>query len=173
MNKRIRKVRSDKITFCPRDIEKIEKMAGIGLSIKQISSIFNISSDTLQRRAKENDFNLTAALTKGKSQLEARLGHKAVELALEGNTSMLKYVLGCKFSWTKKQQIIVEEQKPNDNERGKAAFQKTLDDLTREELEEIEILTQQFMSFEEKVEKRLKLKKDDGNIQGNSQVTQL
>lgn len=154
MTRRVRKIRKDKITFNRSDIKKVEKMAGLGLTIKQISSVFDVSSDTLQRRAKENQFNLSASLTKGKSELEMELGNKAVELARAGNTSMLKYVLGCRFSWTEKQQIVIEEQEEIEEESHKTD-KYSLDDLTLEELEELEKLQGGFIVFEEKLQNRL------------------
>jgi hypothetical protein len=170
MTMRIRKVRSDKITFSRKEIYKIEKMAALGLTLKQISSVFSISPDTLRRRANENDFNLSAALTKGKTELETKLGNKAIELALAGNTSMLKYVLGCRFAWTEKQQITIEEEIPTIEETGKQKFQKSLDDLTHAELVELENLTNGFISFEDKVEKRLKIKNEESSIQDSNKL---
>ena len=171
METRKRKVRSDKITFSRTDIIKIEKMAGLGLTIKQISSIFNISTDTLQRRAKENSFNLAAALTKGKSELESKLGNKAVELALAGNTSMIKYVLGCRFSWTEKQQIIIEEHESIDKLSDKQVFENSLKELSREELETLDKLSKQFIEFDLKVKNRKKIDTEKTLIQTNSKLS--
>ncbi len=155
MNNRVRKVRSDKITFSPDDIDRIEKMAGLGFSVKQISAIFGVSTDTLYRRMKESGSDLSAALTKGRSELEFKLASKAAEQALDGNSGMIKYLLGCCFSWTEKKQIVIN-QDDQDLENAKRLGQKyNLDDLTDNELDELQKLLEAQTEFEDRVMERI------------------
>lgn len=105
-----RRVRKDKFIFSPEDIEKIEHLAALGLSIKQISGVFGVSSDTLYRRCNEGNIDLSAAIEKGRGLAVANVAAKAYQLALDGNTSMIKYVLSCKGGWSDKSQINEDDE---------------------------------------------------------------
>lgn len=107
-NAPIRKTRADKISLTESDLDKIEKMASLGLSINQICAILGISTDTFYRRCKESEGKLSATLLKGRSNAILNVSQKAYELALQGDTGMIKYYLSCIAGWSEKTQIMVE-----------------------------------------------------------------
>lgn len=100
-----RKIRSDKFLFTDCDIKKIEKMAAFGLSIKQISSIFGVSTDTFYRRCSEENIDLSAAVMRGKAKATCKVAQKCFQLAMAGDTSMIKYWLSSVGGWSEKLQI--------------------------------------------------------------------
>ena len=136
-NKQKRKCRSDKVQFSNNDISKIEKMAALGLSTAQIASIFEISSDTLYRRLKENNLDLSAALTRGKAKAICKVAQKAFELALAGDRSMIKYYLSTVGGWSEKSQIKEESIESNYSKAYYNHVQDALDDLSDDELEAV------------------------------------
>lgn len=103
-----RKIRSDKVMFNESDIKKIENMASMGLSVVQICSILEISTDTFYRRCKESGGGLSAALIRGRSNAILNVSQKAYELAIQGDTGMIKYYLSCIGGWSEKTQIKLE-----------------------------------------------------------------
>lgn len=103
----MRKTRSDKIEL-KNDLDKIERMASLGLSIDQIAGVVGCSSDTIYRRLKEGDTELSAAILKGRSEAILEVSKKCFELALEGDVGLIKYILSCKGGWTEKTQVFHE-----------------------------------------------------------------
>lgn len=106
MNKR--KIRSDKFLVNEDDLQKIENLAALGLNMDQIASVFGLSADTLYRRCKEGNTDLSASILKGRTRAIQKIAEKAFELALEGDVGLIKYILSCKGGWTEKSQIIHE-----------------------------------------------------------------
>jgi IS30 family transposase len=103
-----RKVRTDKFLITETSLVQIEKLAGLGMNMEQIASVLNISPDTLYRRMKEGEFELSAAILRGRTLANMKVAEKAYELALAGDVSMIKYILSSKAGWTEKSQIIHE-----------------------------------------------------------------
>lgn len=128
-----RKTRSDKFNFTNSDMKKIEKMASLGLSISQISTIFGISTDTFYRRANEANCDLSAAITRGKSKATLAVAQKAYELAIAGDTSMIKYYLSSIAGWSEKSQLKNEDEPLYKDSCSN--IQEYMDELTDEELE--------------------------------------
>ena len=112
-------------------------MAALGLSTTQIASIFGISSDTLYRRLKENNLDLSAAVTRGKAKAICKVAQKAYELALAGDRSMIKYYLSTIGSWSDKPQIKEESIESTYSKAHLNSVQDALDELSDEELEAI------------------------------------
>jgi hypothetical protein len=140
-----RKTRSDKVAFDDKDIRKIESMSAMGLSIEQIASIFNISTDTIYRRMKEGNIDLSAALSKGKSKAIYKIANKAYQLALEGSPSMIKYFLSCRGNWSEKSQITVETEQVED--KGPSKFEQALDKMSDEEFEKVQSLNEEVIKI--------------------------
>lgn len=103
-----RKSRSDKFLVNEDDIQMIENLAALGLNMDQIASVFNVSADTLYRRCKDGNTDLSASILKGRTRAVQKIAEKAFELALEGDVGLIKYILSCKGGWTEKSQIIHE-----------------------------------------------------------------
>lgn len=103
-----RKVRKDKIEFNSEDIIKIETLAGIGLNLSQISSELGIGRETLYRRIREGNEELSEAIYRGRAKAISKIASVAYELALEGDSGMIKYWLSCRGGWSEKSQIILE-----------------------------------------------------------------
>lgn len=106
---RRRKTRSDKIVLTDEQFEIMEKLAGLGLTIKQICSIIGISHQTLYRRLKEDGIEkISVTLSRGRSVAISKVAAKAFDLALEGDSSMIRYILSTQAGWTEKSQITIE-----------------------------------------------------------------
>lgn len=106
---RRRKTRSDKIVLTDEQYEIMEKLAGLGLTIKQICSIIGVSHQTLYRRLKEDGIEkISVTLSRGRSVAISKVAAKAFDLALEGDSSMIKYILSTQGGWTEKSQITIE-----------------------------------------------------------------
>lgn len=135
----IRKTRSDKFQFTESDCKKIEKMASLGLSITQISAIFGISTDTFYRRASEDNIDLSAAITRGRARAILKVSNKAYELAMKGDTSMIKYFLSSVAGLNNSTNKQVEEVRTiTDDELEKATYARMfeiLDFIPPKELE--------------------------------------
>jgi predicted DNA-binding protein (UPF0251 family) len=133
-----RKTRSDKITFDKKQMKTIERLSGIGLNQAQIAHILNVSVDTLQRRVKEGDMDLSAAIHKGKSKAVGKIAEKAYEIALNGNISMIKYYLSAQGGWVEKPQECEECKRRDDEEAFRKhnlkSFEDLVDAMTDEEL---------------------------------------
>jgi hypothetical protein len=100
-----RKTRRDKIQLTAKDLKQIETLAGLGLTQEQISGVLGFSVDTLKRRLRENENDLAALMSRGKTNALSKVAKKAYSLAIAGNTSMIKYFLGCQGGWSEKVQI--------------------------------------------------------------------
>ncbi len=103
-----RKVRADKFLITEMSLVQIEKLAGLGMSMEQIASVFNVSPDTLYRRMKEGNAELSAAILRGKTLAIQKVAEKAFELALAGDVGMIRYILSAKGGWSEKSQIFHE-----------------------------------------------------------------
>lgn len=89
----VRKTRSDKISFNEEEVLVIEDLAGKFLSIKAISHYFGIATETFNRRV-EDDVKVKNALRRGRAKGLAELNSIAHRKALDGDSGMLKYLLG-------------------------------------------------------------------------------
>lgn len=139
LKEKVRKVRSDKFNFSDIDIKKIEKMASLGLSINQISAIFGISTDTFYRRCQEINCDLSAAVTRGRAKAICNVAQKAYDLAIAGDTSMIKYYLSSMAGWSEKSQLIHEVELPT--QRIPDYVHDALDSLSTEEIRALRDLT--------------------------------
>lgn len=101
-----RKIRKDKITFSPEQIEMMERLAGLGLTVVQICSILGVSHQTLYRRISEDGGDeISETLHRGKAVALSKVAEKAFELALEGDSNMIRYILSSKGGWAPNSQI--------------------------------------------------------------------
>lgn len=70
-----------------KQIDKVQvrTLAGFGLTAAEIGTALGCSADTLERR-------FAASLKEGRDDLNAGLKRKQVEMALDGNTTMLVWL---------------------------------------------------------------------------------
>lgn len=109
----MRKIRSDRITFSIEELKQIEKMSGLGLTLDQISTVMDCSHDTIRRRINEGDEELSASIIRGRSVAILAVAKRCFELALEGDTGMIKYFLSARGGWSEKTQISLEAINPD------------------------------------------------------------
>jgi hypothetical protein len=108
----------------------IEHMAGIGMSQEQIAAVFSISIDTYRRRIEESP-ELAASFHRGQNVGLMELQNKAFEMAKDGNTQMLKYVLSTKGNWNEKTEVIFNQKKSVDSLSRGEVEQKLEEDLSK------------------------------------------
>lgn len=138
-----RRIRKDKIIFDSEDNLKVEQLAAFGLNIEEIGSVFGVSSDTLYRRCKEGDIDLSAAIKRGRAKAIYKVAEKAFELAMKGDSGMIKYILSCKGGWVQNSQVNQDNE--NDelviqrmNEVDRPIMSIDFDSINREELEKLD-----------------------------------
>lgn len=83
-------------------------MSALGLNQEQICSVLKVSVDTLQRRVKEGDSRIAAAISRGRAKSNLLISKKAYELAMGGNAGMIKYILSCQAGWSDKPHLVDE-----------------------------------------------------------------
>ena len=71
-------------------LEQMKKLAGIGLTRKQIAAYFGICERTL-RRKRSTDERVRAALEEGLAKIAARVGQALVQQAVSGNINAIKW----------------------------------------------------------------------------------
>ena len=94
------------------DNEVVQKLAGCGLTNKEIADVMNITEHTVKS-------NFDIFLTKGRVNLKERLKRKQISVAMSGNVSML--------IWLGKQYL---DQKDQNNDTGELTIM-----VKRKELE--------------------------------------
>ena len=67
------------------DAAELEKLASFGMTDREIADFFGVSQPTISRR-------FVSELTKGRSNLKKSLRRKQVEMALNGNVTMLIWI---------------------------------------------------------------------------------
>ena len=144
-----RKLRSDRIIFDKKEIKLIEKLTGLGFNRKQICDLLGVSEDTLRRRIKEGNDELSAVLSRGKTKAISKIAEKAYELALMGNVSMIKYYLSTQAGWSEKQQIIEEE--PEGIDEKPVTMGDLISEMNKDELIEFKILNDKWGELYESV----------------------
>lgn len=81
------------------DIEKIERLAGYGLTMEQISKVFNKSTDTFERLRKK-DPELEAAINRGVRKANDAVAQTAYQMAISGKVpAMTMFWLKCRARW--------------------------------------------------------------------------
>lgn len=165
MKRKRRKTRKDKIQFTDEQIVQIETMAGYGLTQLQICHILEVSPDTMQRRVREGDTRITAAIGRGQSKGNLMIAQKAYNIAMEGNAGMIKYILSCRAGWSDKPQInepdedelalYEEEFRQRIREEESEQAKKFIEVMTDEEMDEYKDLLTKEKALRKKVEGRL------------------
>jgi hypothetical protein len=77
-----------KIELNQRQLESIENLAGMGLSVEHISAALGISKKTLERRVSEG-VSAKDAMNRGRAKAIANVSQTAYNLAVSGKCPML------------------------------------------------------------------------------------
>jgi predicted metal-dependent hydrolase len=150
-----RKERADKIKLTAKDLKQIETMAGLGLTQEQISNVLGFSVDTLKRRLRENENELSALMGRGKTNALTKVAKKAYSLAIAGNTSMIKYFLGCQGGWSEKVQVINIPPETNENSQ-REYLRELFSSMSPTELEQYKKILLAKKKLEENAKERIK-----------------
>lgn len=78
------------ITPEPSDIEKIETMAGLGLTQNKMARILGWSEDTFTRR-KQDDARVLRAIEEGQAKAELQVARSLYEKAVGGETAAIRW----------------------------------------------------------------------------------
>lgn len=152
-----RKVRSDKIKLSNEQINDIEGFSAIGLTQEQIAHILGVSPDTIQRRIKEGDSRITEAISRGKSLAIGNVAKKAYELAIGGNSAMIKYYLAIHNGWHEKPTVNICGSPPDENKKEETEKEyqaNIIEHMSREEKDEMIELLERQEKLEQKVKER-------------------
>ncbi len=91
------------------DIERIEKLAGLGLTVDMIANILGISKRTLERRCSENK-KVSDALLKGRAVAASNVAETAYKMAVSGaNPTMTIFWLKTQLKWNDKPEVVEAE----------------------------------------------------------------
>lgn len=93
-----------RIPLSAQEVKNIEAMAGLGMSMVQISQVLGMSKATLERRMNDSPPELAAkeALDRGRAVAIAAVSKTAFEMAKSGKESgMTQFWLQCRADWKK------------------------------------------------------------------------
>lgn len=99
-----------KIKLNEEQIGTIERCAGLGLTIEEISIVLNISRPTLNRKLRDEE-TVRDAYEAGRVKAKLKVTAKLFELIEEGHAAAIFFYLKCKCGWreTELQQIENKE----------------------------------------------------------------
>lgn len=76
--------------FTPEVIARIEMLAGVGLTIKQICLMVDVSDRQLQENVKLRE-ELSSALERGKAKAQGNVGKSLYERAVKGDVNAIRW----------------------------------------------------------------------------------
>lgn len=82
----------------PVDLETIEKLASLGVTVIQIASFFNMTEKSFYRKA-EKDPEILLALNRGRSKGIVSVSAKLYEKIQEGDTKAIMFYLRARGGW--------------------------------------------------------------------------
>lgn len=89
-----------RIEFTAKEIDQIEIMSGLGISIDKIGLILGFSKNTFLRRYQEGDETLVNAVDRGRTRAEKEVTQSAYEQAISGKVpAMTMFWLKCRAGW--------------------------------------------------------------------------
>lgn len=96
-----------KLKLTPEMVETIERMAGLGSTLRDIAYVLDVSKSTLERWLE--DETVRAHYEKGRAIAKEKIARKLWDKAMEGDTASLIFWLKAQAGWTDKPQPLPEE----------------------------------------------------------------
>lgn len=96
-----------KIILTDEQKKTIERCAGLGLTLDDISHIISVSPKTLDRRLKDDE-TVRSHYEKGRAIAKMRVTERLHELIENGEISAIFFYLKCQCGWREKQEIQAE-----------------------------------------------------------------
>lgn len=90
------------------DLEKVERMAGLGLTENMIAKILGISKSTLHRRKRDSEA-FAAALEAGQARAQYQVSEALFNKALSGDLGSIVWWEKTRAGRTDRQTVVVEE----------------------------------------------------------------
>lgn len=88
-------------------LEQLEQMAAVGLTLQQMAAILGMSHDVLEQRAKE-DPNIKSSIEKGRSKAIFQVGKSAYQQAVSGKVpAMTMFYLKCRARWKETSEVEI------------------------------------------------------------------
>jgi transcriptional regulator with XRE-family HTH domain len=97
-----------KIKLSQEQISTIERCAGLGLTIEEISIILNVSRPTLNRKLRDEE-EVRNSYETGRAKAKLKVVGKLFELIEEGNPAAIFFYLKCKCGWRETEVIQQNE----------------------------------------------------------------
>lgn len=83
-----------------KELEQVEKLAGLGLNMKQIGYVVGVSKETMERRMKDQP-EVADAVEKGRAMALAAVTKSAFQQAISGKQpAMTMFWLKCRAGWS-------------------------------------------------------------------------
>lgn len=83
------------------DIQKVEELAGLGLTREEIALSLGVSYSTLNRRAKEFE-EVETAIQRGRALANIKVAGELMKAIEEGNVTAIIFYLKTRAGWTEK-----------------------------------------------------------------------
>ena len=96
-----------KIIPTTKDVEQIEDMAAIGLTLEDISKILRWSEKTLKRRMEDTE-GVREAYERGRATAKQIVLKRLFELIQKGNPAAIFFYLKCQCGWREAKESIGE-----------------------------------------------------------------
>jgi hypothetical protein len=94
-----------------KELQQVEKLAGLGLNMKQIAHIIGVCKKTLERRMQDQP-EVAVAVEKGRALAIAKVSKTAYELALSGKHPVMTiFFLKCRAGWSETDAEDTEQEK--------------------------------------------------------------
>lgn len=93
-----------------KEIEQIKTMAGLGLTIKEIALVLNVSSRTIDRRIEDNE-EVAIAYKTGRAEAKIKVTEKLFEKIMSGHSASIFFYLKTQCGWRETDRT--EDESPN------------------------------------------------------------
>jgi IS30 family transposase len=94
-----------------RELEQVEKLSGLGMSVRQIGYVIGVSKSTMERRIKDQP-ELAEALEKGRAMAIANVSKTAYQLATSGKHPVMTiFFLKCRAGWSETDAVDEKQDK--------------------------------------------------------------
>lgn len=104
--------RSDKFIPSEKDLEQIQTMAGLGMTMPDMAAIFNVDKKTLERRIAEDggDNPIAVAIEQGRAIAKSKVTESLFNLATKkNNLGACIFWLKCRAGWREENNIEIDQ----------------------------------------------------------------